>query len=81
VRGADNSYRGVIPSAVCLMNVIAKPRKGEAVTRNRLEAPQEKDLNEIHTKLMWIIKIHSFHGCISVVGLRFLNRKETRCNR
>jgi hypothetical protein len=60
VRGADNSYRGVIPSAVCPMSVIAKPLNGEAVTRNRLEAPQENGINEIHTKLMLIIKIYFF---------------------
>jgi len=60
VRGADNSYRRVIPSAVCPMSVIAKPRKGEAVTRNRLEAPQEKGLNEVYTKLLLIIKIYIF---------------------
>jgi hypothetical protein len=42
------------------MSVIAKPRKREAVTRNRLEATQEKGLNEVHTKLMFIIKIYFF---------------------
>ena len=79
MRGADSSYTGVIPSAVCPMSVIAKPRKGEAVTRNRLEATQEKGLNEVHTKLTLIIKIYFFHGCISVVGLRLRNHTETRC--
>jgi len=71
VRGADNSYRGVIPSEVCPMSVIAKPLKGEAVTRNRLEAPQEKGLNEMYF----------FHDCMSVVGVRLLNHTEKRCTR
>jgi hypothetical protein len=51
VRGADHSYRGVITSSVCPMSVIVKPRKWEAVTRNRLEAPQKKWLNEAHIKI------------------------------
>jgi len=42
------------------MSVIAKPRTGEAVTRNRLEAPQEKGINEVHIKFMLIIKIYFF---------------------
>jgi hypothetical protein len=80
VRGADNSYRGTIPNEVCPMSVIAKPRKGEAVDRNRLEAPQERVLNEVRTKLMLFIKMYFFHDCISVVGVRILNHSETRCS-
>lgn len=82
MRGADNSYRGVTPSEVCPMNVIAKPCKREAVTRNRLEEPQENGLNEVHRKLMLIIKMYFFfHDCISVVGVRLLNHIQTHCTR
>jgi hypothetical protein len=42
LRCADHSSRGVLPSVECPMSVIEKPRKEEALTRNRVEAPQKK---------------------------------------
>ena len=41
--------------------------KGKAMTRNRLEAPQENGINEVLTKFMLFLKIYFFHGCMSVV--------------
>ena len=39
LRRADHSSRGVLPLLVWL-HVVAKPRRGENVTRHRVEAPQ-----------------------------------------
>ena len=39
---ADRLSRGVLPSVARPASVIANPRQGEAMTPNRVEAPQEK---------------------------------------
>jgi len=40
---ADHSSRGVLPLLVYL-HVVAKPRRGESMTRNLFEAPQGRKI-------------------------------------
>jgi len=45
-RRADHSSSEALPSVVCPMSVRQSPQ-GEAMTRNRAEAPQEKSIDYI----------------------------------
>jgi hypothetical protein len=44
VRRADHLSRGVLPSLLCPVSVVVKPREGEAMERNRVEALKKKYL-------------------------------------
>jgi hypothetical protein len=62
LRCADHSSKGVLPSVECPMSVIEKPRKKEALTRDRIEAPQNIYIYIYVCVCVWINQLTAKSG-------------------
>ena len=67
---ADHSWKGVLPRAMCPVSVIVKPRKGKAVSRNRV-----KFWKHVLTWLQMVTVNQNGHfHSLNVVGRRLQDR-------
>ena len=74
MRRVDYLPRGVLPTVVCPLNVIAKLRKAKSLTWDRIEAQEGKKKKlcvcvyiyiYIHTYLLTYLLTYSLHGAES----------------